>query len=47
MLSVGIVVIRAIEVTFRFLTSFMVDAVSFLTSVLDPATCISVADDVT
>jgi hypothetical protein len=47
MLSVGIIIIRAIVVTFPFLASFLVDVVSFLIPVLDLAACISLADDVT
>jgi hypothetical protein len=45
-LSVGIIVIRAIIVTVPFHASFVLDAVSFLTLVLNSTVCVSVADDI-
>jgi hypothetical protein len=47
MLSVGIIVIRAIVITVPFLAPFALSMVSFLMPILDPATCISIVGDVT
>jgi hypothetical protein len=45
-LLMGIVVIRAIVVMVPFLMSFVLNMISFLMLILDPATCVSILDDV-
>jgi hypothetical protein len=44
---VGLVVEGPIEITVPFLAPFALGAVSFLASIFNPVTCISVANDVT
>jgi hypothetical protein len=46
-MSVGLVIVRTIEIMVPFLVLFALDAVSLLVLVFYPVACISVADNVT
>jgi hypothetical protein len=43
----GLVIVRAIVIMVRFLTLFVLNAVSLLALIFDPVTCISVVENIT